>query len=242
MDMEEKTFPFEIKEVTEEGIVKGYAAIFGKADAMGEIVESGAFTKTLKEGKPYPMLWYHDPRNPIGIAQLAIDGKGLKVNGELNLEVQAAREKHSLMKQKAIRGLSFGFKTIKDIWEGTTRRLKEVKLYEVSPVTFGAHHQALISSVKQLPDDEKAKVLERALEKLKEYKSDEIYHKHIDDAITALEKLLTVKEPPPGTPDQVKGLYAPILEVLGLPQKKDKPPVHLFGETIKTLENQTKEK
>lgn len=240
--MEEKTFPFEVKEMTEEGTFKGYAAIFGKADAMGEIIEPGAFTKTLKEGKAYPMLWYHDPRQPLGVARLALDGKGLKVDGELNLEVQAAREKYALMKQKAIRGLSFGFKTIKDIWEGTARRLREVKLFEISPVTFQAHPQALISNVKQLPDDERMKVLGRALEKLKEYKSDEVYHKHIDDAIAALEKLLVVKEPPPGTPDQVKGLYAPILEVLGLPQKKDKPQVHLFGEIVKTLENKPKEK
>lgn len=149
MDMEEKTFPFEIKAVTEEGTFEGYAAVFGTADAFNEIIDSGAFTKTVKEGKPYPMLWYHDPQQPLGIAMLSIDQKGLKVKGELNLEVQAAREKHALMKQKAIRGLSFGFKTVKDTWEGARRVLKEVKLYEISPCTFGAHPRALVTSVKQ---------------------------------------------------------------------------------------------
>lgn len=149
MELEEKTFPFEIKAITTEGTFEGYAAIFGKPDVLGEIIEKGAFDKTVKEGKAYPMLWYHDLQQPIGIATLEIDDKGLKVKGELNLEVQAAREKHALMKQKAIRGLSFGFRTIKDAWEGTKRILKEVKLYEISPCTFGAQATALISSVKQ---------------------------------------------------------------------------------------------
>ena len=153
MDYEEKTFPFEIKAITTEGTFEGYAAVFDKKDALGEIIEKGAFDKTVKEGKPYPMLWYHDPRQPIGVATLDVDYKGLKVKGELNLEVQAAREKHALMKQKAIRGLSFGFKTVKDLWDGATRILKEVKLYEISPCTFGAQATAIISSVKQWSEE-----------------------------------------------------------------------------------------
>lgn len=146
---EEKTFPFEIKALTEEGTFEGYAAIFDKPDAMGETIEQGAFTKTLKEGKSRPILWYHDPRNPIGIAELSVDEKGLKVVGALCLDVQSAREKHALMKKKVIRGLSFGFKTLKDIWDGPKRFLKEIKLYEISPVTFQAHPAALVSAVKQ---------------------------------------------------------------------------------------------
>lgn len=154
MDMEEKTFPFELKAITEEGTFEGYAAIFGKPDVFGEVIEKGAFNKTLKEGKTRPLLWYHDPRNPLGTVELEVDDKGLKVKGEFDLNVQAAKEKHSLMKKKAIKGLSFGFKTIKDLWDGTTRILKEVKLFEISPVTFQAHPDALVTAVKQW-DEEK---------------------------------------------------------------------------------------
>ncbi|MCK4785003.1 MAG: HK97 family phage prohead protease [Desulfobacteraceae bacterium] len=154
MDMEEKTFPFEIKAITEEGTFEGYAAIFGKPDALGEVIEKGAFDKTLKEGKSRPLLWYHDMQNPIGLVELEVDDKGLKVKGELDLNVQLAREKHSLMKKKVIKGLSFGFKTVRDLWDGTTRILKELKLFEISPVTFGAHPAALVTSVKQW-DEEK---------------------------------------------------------------------------------------
>jgi len=153
--MEEKTFPFEIKAVTEEGTFEGYAAIFGKPDALGEVIAKGAFNQTLaREGKFRPLLWYHDARNPLGIVELEVDEKGLKVKGEFDLNVQAAKEKHSLMKKKVIKGLSFGFNTIKDIWDGTTRILKEIKLFEISPVTFYAHPDALVTAVKQW-DEEK---------------------------------------------------------------------------------------
>lgn len=152
--MEQKVFPFEIKELTDEGTFEGYAAVFGTPDAFGEVIAKGAFDKTLKEGKTRPMTWYHDPRNPLGLAELSVDEKGLKVKGAFDLNVQAAREKHSLMKNKVIKGLSFGFKTIRDIWDGTTRILKELKLFEISPVTFQMHPDALVTSVKQW-DEEK---------------------------------------------------------------------------------------
>ncbi|UCD58009.1 MAG: HK97 family phage prohead protease, partial [Candidatus Hydrogenedentota bacterium] len=100
-----------------------------------------------------PLLWYHDSRNPLGTAELEVDDKGLKVKGEFDLNVQAAREKHSLMKKKAIKGLSFGFRTIKDVWDGTTRILKELKLFEISPVTFQMHPDALVTSVKQWSEE-----------------------------------------------------------------------------------------
>ena len=148
-NIEEKTFPFEIKALTEKGAFEGYAAIFGKIDALNEIIEKGAFIKTLKENKQYPLLWYHNPQDPIGVAEVEEDEKGLKIMGQLNLEVQSAKEKYSLMKQKAIRGLSFGFKAIKEKMEGNIRKLKEINLYEISPVTFGAHPEALISNIKQ---------------------------------------------------------------------------------------------
>lgn len=151
--MEEKTYPFEVKSVTEEGTFEGYAAIFNKPDLLNEVIETGAFTKSIKEKKTFPMLWYHDARIPLGTVNVEQNEKGLKVSGEFDLNVQAAREKHSLMKKQVIRGLSFGFNTIKDAWKDGRRFLKELKLFEVSPVTFQAHPEALVMRVKQLDND-----------------------------------------------------------------------------------------
>lgn len=156
-NIEEKTVPFEIKALTEKGAFTGYAAIFGKPDALNEIIERGAFIKTLKENRQYPILWYHTPQDPIGAAEVEEDEKGLKIIGQLNLDVQLAKEKYALMKQKVIRGLSFGFKTVKDKMEGSIRKLIELNLYEISLVTFGAHPDALISAIKQR-DKKKSKI------------------------------------------------------------------------------------
>ena len=153
--METKVFPFEVKSVDEDGTFEGYCAIFDKPDNMGEIVEKGAFTKTLKEGgNTRPMCWYHDPKIPLGLVELEEDNKGLKTRGKFDLNVQEAREKHSLMKMKAIRGLSFAFNTVKDVWDKGYRRIKEVKLFEAGPCTFQAHPNALVTNVKNLPWDE----------------------------------------------------------------------------------------
>ena len=52
MDRELKTFKFQVKEVDEaEGTFTGHAATFSdKPDSWGDIIDPGAFTKTLKEG------------------------------------------------------------------------------------------------------------------------------------------------------------------------------------------------
>lgn len=203
-ELETKTFPFEINALTEAGSFDGYAAIFDKPDNMGEVIDAGAFTKSLKEGLTRPMLWYHDPRDPIGVAELTVDGKGLKVKGQLNLEVQSAKEKYSLMKQGAIKGLSIGFRTVKDLWNDSLRVLKEVKLYEVSPCTFQAHPKALIIAVKS----------------------------------KKIEADLKANEPPTGTQGGGKSIFNSVIEKL---ETKDKPHPHLFGTTIKSLENSKEE-
>jgi len=244
MELEEKTFPFEIKAISKEGTFEGYAAVFGTNDALNEVIEPGAFTKTIKDNKQFPMLWYHNPTDPIGIVEVKQDNKGLHVNGQLNMDVQSAREKHSLMEQKAIKGLSFGFKTIVDLWDKSTRRLKEIKLYEISPCTFQAHPDALISAIKQQPKGKLAsKPLEGAIEFLKEYKTIEEKSgrmisaanlKLIKSATEALVVILTKLEPSEDTKAGEKGIFSSVIEGL---ETENKPQEHLFESTIKTLGN-----
>ncbi len=61
------------------------------------------------------------------------------------------------MKQGAIKGLSIGYKTLKDAWEAELRKLREIKLYEISPITlnFQACPGAEIGDVKteDLPEE-----------------------------------------------------------------------------------------
>lgn len=248
-DYEEKTFPFEVKELTDEGTFEGYAAIFNTPDEYKEIIEPGAFANTLKEGKTRPLTWYHDVRNPLGLTDLSVDSKGLKILGTLNLGVQLAKEKHSLMKQKVIRGLSIGFKTIEDAWDEGVRTLKEIKLYEIALCTFQVHPAALISAVKAMDHKSFNSVLESLkanidlIEEMKVGKMiSTINMKLLTNAATALLALIKAADTPKGTPSGGKSLLFSTLEALRAePTGSEKKGSSLFGSTIKALENSNKE-
>lgn len=143
---------FRIKRMDlETGEFEGLASVYGVADRHGDIVEKGAFTKTIQEkGGQVPLLWQHHPSDVIGIAELFDTDEALTVKGKLNLQVHQAQEALALLKQKAINGLSIGFTTVKEAFEGGLRLLKEISLWEVSVVTFPANEEALVTDVKNI--------------------------------------------------------------------------------------------
>jgi len=167
--MNRQTFKLDIKSVDDEtGVFNGYCAVFGNIDSYDEIIEPGAFTKTLKERPTIPILWQHDTDKPIGVTEDVIeDDHGLLVKGRLNLAVQQGREAYELVKQGALSGLSIGFKTIKDKFEGKIRHLKEIKLYEYSLVTFPANELAGVTSIKSMQEIDTAinRIMEASAER-----------------------------------------------------------------------------
>lgn len=125
------------------GSVEGYASVFGIIDRGGDIVMSGAFKASLADLKrrkaTVPMLWNHDPHTPIGVwPEIVEDEKGLKVRGDLILDVPQASAVRALMRAGAVKGLSIGYRTQDYEIDRTTgaRRLKKVELWEISCVTF----------------------------------------------------------------------------------------------------------
>jgi Escherichia/Staphylococcus phage prohead protease len=152
--------PFEVKNTTKKdgyGTFEGYGSVFGELDSYRDIVMPGAFTKTLgdftSKGRRVPMLWQHRPGEPIGAyTEIKEDEHGLFVVGEINLEVQRGRETFALMQQKALSGLSIGYDTVRDEVDnkGIVRKLFEVNLWEISPVTFPAGDTARVQNVKEL--------------------------------------------------------------------------------------------
>ncbi len=170
--------PFEIKStsLTDDGTFEGYASVFGDApDSYGDVVEKGAFKDTIaaggRNGFGIAMLWQHDSKQPIGTwKEISEDKKGLHVIGKLTRGVQKADEALLLMKDAAIRGLSIGYdildyRIVDDRKTGkSTRFLKSIMLYEISPVVFPALISAQITNVKEMirkARDERA--LEKAL-------------------------------------------------------------------------------
>ena len=134
----------------EAGVFTGYASIFGNVDQHGDVVVPGAFRKSLTErGNVVPLLWQHDTTEPVGVIELVEDSKGLRVvRGEINLETAQGREAYALLKQGAIKGLSIGYQVVQDGWQGKVRQLKELKLMEVSLVTFPANELAGVTAIK----------------------------------------------------------------------------------------------
>ena len=154
-----------LKYQNDEGFISGYASVFGIKDHHGEIVERGAFKRSLEnwteKGQFPKLLWQHDTREPIGIWKSVVeDHYGLRVEGQLLLDVQRAREVHTLLKSRAIDGLSIGY-TIQESHKDQkgVRLLTNLNLLEISLVTFGANPDAQVTVVKshtQLsPDDVK---------------------------------------------------------------------------------------
>lgn len=150
--MERKTLKFEVKEIDEEeGTFTGYASTFTDIpDSYGDVVDKGAFKKTIKEEKSrIKILWNHSVMEPIGKPiEMAEDDTGLLVKGKLTLGVQRAKEILALMKDGVINEMSIGYDTITEAIVKGIRHLKEVKLYDVSPVTFAANPTAAILDVK----------------------------------------------------------------------------------------------
>lgn len=140
-----------------DGEIAGYGSLWDKVDSYGEAVVKGAFTKSLKawrkSKRPIPMLWQHRSDQPIGVwDDFEEDDKGLKLAGRLNLDTQRGKEAWSDVKMQAVTGLSIGYYEVKaDPWsfdQTDARKLYELDLREVSPVTFPALKEAQIDAVK----------------------------------------------------------------------------------------------
>ena len=150
--MERKTVKFSVKQVDEEaGIIEGYGSTFSKVpDSYGDIVDEGAFTKTIKENSGNIVsLFNHSVNDPIGKPELSVDTKGLLARIKIVRGVRKADEVLLLAKAGVITQMSIGYNAIKESWEKGIRHLQEVKLYDVSPVIFAANPEAVILGVKQ---------------------------------------------------------------------------------------------
>lgn len=139
----------EIKDISPEGTFEGLLSPYGNVDQGADVVEPGAYVKTLKDqGSSRPLLWQHKSDVPIGEITLDDRPDGLWCKGQLLMQLPEAQKAYLLIKARIVKGLSIGFEAIKDAIEGGVRRLKEIKLYEGSIVTFPMNEMALITSVK----------------------------------------------------------------------------------------------
>jgi HK97 family phage prohead protease len=138
------------------GIVKGYGSVFGNVDSDGDIINRGAYKKTIEEnGNRVKYLYQHDMDKPLGkIVKLGEDDKGLYFEAEIP-KTTLGKDVIELMKAGVITENSVGILPIQKDNSGEYRQLNEVKLYEISAVTLAANDQAILLDVKGNYDREK---------------------------------------------------------------------------------------
>ncbi|WP_127088305.1 HK97 family phage prohead protease [Aquabacter cavernae] len=134
--------------VDDAGAIEGLAWPFGTPDRIGDVIEKGAFAGARL---PLPMLFGHDPNDPVGAWSEALEeADGLRLKGRLLVaEVARAREVRALVQAGAVRGLSIGFLTKKATpRKGGGRTISALDLVECSLVSVPMHPGARITAAK----------------------------------------------------------------------------------------------
>ena len=146
------SFGLELKALNEREF-EGHGSVFGNVDLGGDVVQPGAFRKSLakhrSEGKLPQMFWMHNPEMVPGVwTEMSEDKRGLRVKGEL-VSTPLGNEMHTLLSKKAVRGLSIGYRPVDaEFDKDGVRQLKEVDLWEVSLVSLAMNPLASIDAVK----------------------------------------------------------------------------------------------
>jgi len=147
------------------GIVKGYASTFDRdPDAYGDVVERGAFAKSLErwkalntEGKFIPLLWGHDtedPKSNIGrVVDAVEDERGLLITAEFDADNEKAQYVRKLVQEGRVYQFSFAFEIREqgtvELEDGRkANELRDLELFEVSLVQIPANQHATVEEVK----------------------------------------------------------------------------------------------
>lgn len=156
VEREIKTLQFKMDAYNEEeGIFSGYASIFSNVDSGGDIVEPGAFTKTLAEGweRVKILALHNDNWLPIGRpVELREDAEGLYISARIS-DTSMGRDIKILLKDGVLNELSIGYDpVVYDYDDAGIRHLRELKLWEVSVVTWAMNPEATINGYKSMEE------------------------------------------------------------------------------------------
>lgn len=132
-----------------------YAAAFGSTDSYNDIVQKGAFAKTIAESfRKVKHLWNHDMDRPIGVPESMVeDAYGLLITSKVS-DTALGRDTLTLIRDGVTDCNSIGYVPIKyaiDDQNGT-RTLTELMLVEYSTVVFPANYGARTIGVKAMAE------------------------------------------------------------------------------------------
>jgi uncharacterized protein len=154
--MKRMSVSFEIKELDDSDdsnfVFEGYASTYGNVDRGDDVIERGAFDKSvsaMRDGS-LKVLWQHNHDMPIGVfTEIRSDDRGLYVKGVLPKDDDFVRGRViPQMRIKSVDSMSIGYITRDFEYDGKVRRLKEVDLIEVSLVTIPMNTSAVVTGFK----------------------------------------------------------------------------------------------
>jgi len=172
--IEHKSFGFEVKVVDlEQGTFDGYASTFGVVDDGADVVEPGAFAKTIQErfsrirvgynhnfddpiGKPIALTEHTRDQLPESLrARFPQAVGGLYTKSQISLTTRG-RDVLTLLRDGVLNEMSFAYDPIKFDFDenpatkSQVRHLREVRLWEYGPVTWGMNEAAMITGAKSV--------------------------------------------------------------------------------------------
>jgi len=164
--MNKVTADTDIKAEIDKRIIKGHAAIFDNLDSDRDVIQKGAFAQSIRDDFNPPgkgksrikLLWQHKRHEVIGRPHILIeDAKGLYFESRVSKTVRGD-EALELIRDHAVDEMSFGFDVMKANWidwnikgqDATIRArlLTQLKIWEISPVTWGANSSTTVEEGK----------------------------------------------------------------------------------------------
>ncbi len=164
----------------DQGIIRGYLAVFNNIDSQKDRIRPNAFKKTIAEslqrkankGKKFlfPLLWMHEPDKPIGgFIDAEEDKVGLLVTAQLDISTNdqgiplnpLAMSVFSGFKMGYVDELSIGYKALQKSYDNEgIRDLTEIQLFEGSAVTmlFASNPDAQVTYVKSIYNENKEQI------------------------------------------------------------------------------------
>ena len=142
----------------EKGSVEAVFSVFNNVDTDGDVVLPGSIKSGFKDNQ-VPMVFAHKGDQPIGKGVITSDDSKATFRGSFFIETEAGREAYNLAKEMGdLQEWSFGFR-INDYESGKFKKdgmedeidvrfLKDLEVFEVSPVLVGANRQTYTLAIK----------------------------------------------------------------------------------------------
>lgn len=131
--------------------IEAYAAVFGNVDSYSDIIERGAFTKSIgaESASRIRFCYQHNMSDVRGkILEVSEDDYGLRIKAQLS-RTQAGKDLAIQLLDGELNELSIGYRTKQsDVIDGI-RHLREIELMECSIVSRAANDKARILSIER---------------------------------------------------------------------------------------------